>query len=417
MKHMFFAALAFMSLLLFSCKKDDKVDNGPTPDPVGIPTQVGVSIGEPISRKVFGPNGGHLGSYDGRLRIVIPAGALTQDQEVTIESITNFNPLAIGNAYRITPHNVQFQKPVTIQFVYDEEEIPNTIPDALSIAYQDENKIWKALGSATVDKLNKVVSVTTTHFSDWSLFESIYMLAQNNQLPVKKTTELEIYTTEDLLAPLSQGKEVAMGKKMSVATKYIKSWKLAGAGKLVPNGSYANYTAPATVPGNPNPVAVSVELELPQKGKFILVEHIEIIDDAGEIEVRVAGGTWVKKYASPAVKMNDNLIMIADSDGDTQGSYVLVMVEPGVGLHAFKDPNTPLGNHAHYLITNGNNYTCSYITNDQLVPSGGGINITSMGEQDGYITGTFTMNPAGYGEGLRNTILVEGKFKVKKGWQ
>jgi hypothetical protein len=88
----------------------------------------------------------------------------------------------------------------------------------------------------------------------------------------------------------------------------------------------------------------------------------------------------------------------------------------GPGTHAYKAPETATGTHAHYLRNGGNNYVCSCMSGDKLVASGGGVTITSMGEDDGFIKGTFTIKPAGYGVQLKNTIDSEGKFRVRKGW-
>jgi hypothetical protein len=408
----------FALLLLFgmySCQKEDKVSTPDNPNPAGEVTQVGTAPnGTPMAHKTIGPAGGTLSSVDGRMKLTVPAGAFTENQEVMIQAISNFNPLAINEAYRITPHNVEFAKPVIIEFSYTEEEIVNTIPEALGIAYQDSRGIWMAQGGTELDKTNKKIRVTTNHFSDWSLFESVFLSTSATVVPVNGTAQLEVYTTEDLLVPLVPGQQIAMGKKISMAAKYVKEWKLSGAGNLQSNGPKATYKAPAVVP-NVNPVAVSVKLDLKQRGTFILVKNIEVQNDDGEIEVRVAGGTWVKKTASPAVRMGTGYA-IADSDGDTQGSYVLIQWIGETGTHPFRNPLSTSGTYTHYLVTNGENYTCSYISGEELIASGGGVTITSMGDDDGFIKGTFDISPAGYGPQLKNTIRVEGKFRVRKGW-
>lgn len=418
MKRLTLSLFALLVLFgMYSCQKDDKVSTPDNPNPAGEVTQVGTPDGTPLAQKTIGATGGTLSSTDGRLKITVPAGAFTADQQVTIQSISNFNPLAINEAYRITPHNVEFAKPVTIEFSYTEEEIINTIPEALGIAYQDDRGIWMAQGGTELDKANKKIRVITNHFSDWSLFESVFLSTSATVVPVNGTAQLEVYTTEDLLVPLVPGQQIAMGKKISMAAKYVKEWKLAGAGNLQSNGPKATYKAPGTVP-NVNPVTVSVKLDLKQRGTFLLVKNIEVQNDDGEIEVRVAGGAWVKKTASLAVKMGEGYYAIADSDGDTQGSYVVVRWTGGTGTHPFKSPYVNIGTHAHYLVTNGENYTCSYVTGDgRMVASGGGVTITSMGDDDGFIKGTFDISPAGFGPQLMNTIRVEGKFRVKKGWQ
>jgi hypothetical protein len=69
-----------------------------------------------------------------------------------------------------------------------------TIPEALGIAYQDAKGIWQAQGGIVVDKVNETVKVTTTHFSDWSLFESFYLSSSRTVVP-----EMELLNWKCLL--------------------------------------------------------------------------------------------------------------------------------------------------------------------------------------------------------------------------
>lgn len=417
MTRIMMAALACVLIFIFSCKKESSPQETDPVKPVGVATEVGVPDGSPVSKKTIDANGGSLTSNDGRIKITIPAGALSTAQEISIQPISNKNPLGIQEAYRLEPHGVQFSKAVTIEFSYNDDQVKNSIPEALGIAYQDEKGIWQAQGGTVLDKASKKIKVTTNHFSDWSVFESFYLIASGTVVPVNGTIQLEVFTTEDLLVPLTAGEEVPMGKKVSMAASRVKEWKLAGAGNLQSSGANATYKAPPNVPGAPNPVAVSVKIDLKQRGTFLLVRHIEVAEDDGEIEVRVAGNGWVKKTASPVVRAPDGTYMIGDSDGDTQGSYVLIMWQGGLGTHTYKSPYVNIGTHVHYLVTGIDNYTCSYISGaDELVASGGGVTITSMGEDDGFIKGTFVISPAGHGPGLKSTIEVEGKFRVRKTW-
>jgi hypothetical protein len=410
----FLSVLCF-TCVLFSCKKDSGDSTiAETPDPVGVPTEVGVPDGTPAVKKTIGAQGGSIASSDGRITVNIPSGALTENQEISVQSISNFNPLGIGKAFRLEPHDIQFEKPVTITFSYEEEDIINTIPEALAIAYQDEEGIWQARGGVIVDKANKKVTATTTHFSDWSLFESFYFYCSATMLPVKNTAELEVITAEDLLVPLVETEEAPIGNKVSMAARYVKEWKLAGAGKLQSNGPKATYTAPNTVPRSPNPIAVSVSLDLNKRGKFLLVKHITIVDDAGFIEVSAGGGTKTQ-MASRAVKTPSGYYSIADADGDAEGSYVVIRWKGEEGTYGYKSPFAQEGNYAHYLITGGAHYTCMYIDgNGNLKASGGGITITDMND-NGYIVGTFVIDPAGVDD-LTSTAAISGKFRVKRGW-
>lgn len=407
----------FLIFFLMACKKNDSVSSGQhQPTPVGVPTPVGAPIDDEPTQKTIGAEGGTLTSRDGRITINIPSGALASSETVSIQPITNFNPLAIGNAYRLEPHDIEFKKPVTIEFNYRHDELKNTIPELLGVAYQDSSDIWQARGGAVLAKNSSSIKVTTNHFSDWSLFESFSLASAQTAVSVNGSVEMEVFTTADLFVPLAAEQEVPMGKKVSLSAKFIKEWKLAGAGNLQANGPNATYKAPSEVPVQ-NPVTVSVSIDIPKRGTCLLVKQIEIVDDNGEIEIKVADGPWIKKVASPAVQMEEGLYVIGDADGDTQGSYVMIMWEGEEGTHHFKRHDETKGTHVHYLVTNANDYVPYYaIGEDEVETSGGGVTIESMGEEDGFIKGTFSIKPAGYGLDLRNTINIEGKFRVKKGW-
>ncbi|MCK7556280.1 hypothetical protein MKQ70_15150 [Chitinophaga sedimenti] len=135
-----------------------------------------------------------------------------------------------------------------------------------------------------------------------------------------------------------------------------------------------------------------------------------------ELQIRVDGGPWITRKASYATRFRDGYYAIADDDGDQAGSYILIRWTGGVGTHPYKEIAAAEGTHAHYLVDEGNQYVPYYIDQTGAHVSGGGVTITSMGDKDGYITGTFLIEPAGYGTATMQQARIEGKFKVKKGW-
>ena len=205
-----------VGLILFSCKKNDVQPDTEVPTPVGVPTEIGTPDGSPAAQKSIDAAGGTISSNDGRIKIIVPAGALSTSQQVSIQSISNENPLAIKQAYRLLPHGVQFSKPVTIEFSYNDEDVKNTIPEALGIAYQDDKGIWQAQGGAVLNKSAKTITITTTHFSDWSLFESFYLTASGkgpvNPLPYVKHSP-KVLTQKTLTKKKVSGKKKPAQKK------------------------------------------------------------------------------------------------------------------------------------------------------------------------------------------------------------
>ncbi|WP_295122525.1 hypothetical protein [uncultured Chitinophaga sp.] len=402
-------------LAITACDKNKEENELPVTPGTGKVTPVGTPEETAKAEKTIGAAGGTLSSLDGQMTVTIPAGAFTADQNVTIQRITNNNPMGIHSGYRITPHNVTFAKEVTITFPYTDEDVTNTVPEALGIAFQDANGVWQRIVDPVLDKTNKTVSVKTDHFSDWSFFETFEITTTASTLSVNESAILEVWSDADLLAPI-QGNTQPIGERAKGTEDYIKGWKLTGAGKLkvAAGNKEATYTAPGTVPGSPNPVAITVNINLRKKGVYLLITHITIVD--GEISVRVNGGEWFTQPASPSVKFADGYYSIAEADGDASGRFVFGRWPGGTGTFPFKEPTAPTGTHVHYHITGVDNYTASYINNERLVASGGGITITSIGEPNGFFEGTFLLEPAGHGPLLQNTAKVEGKFKIRRTW-
>jgi hypothetical protein len=113
-------------LLLAACRKEGKV-NPPSPATPGVEQPMGESTGDGIET-VVGAQGGTLVAHDGRLTVVIPAGALSEDITIGIEPITRTLADAPENAtkgaYRLTPHGQTFLKPIKIIFRRSDANLP-----------------------------------------------------------------------------------------------------------------------------------------------------------------------------------------------------------------------------------------------------------------------------------------------------
>src|SRR5687767_14935758 len=116
MKKNFVLLLLFTATIVVSCKKDG---GGGGLDVTPAVTPVGANDGTPIS-KTIGSGGGGITSSDGEMELIIPAGALTADTEITIQPIANNAPNGRGKAYRCTPNGLQFAKDITIKLKYTE---------------------------------------------------------------------------------------------------------------------------------------------------------------------------------------------------------------------------------------------------------------------------------------------------------
>jgi hypothetical protein len=261
----------------------------------GDPTDVGEPTGNLLSQTI-GPEGGILVSEDGSVTLTVPEDAVSSDTEFSIQPITNNLHGGIGGAYRIEPGDVPFNQPVEITVHYTEDDLTGTTPEALGLAYQDEDGIWYKLQNTTINPVAKTLTVSTDHLSDWAK-RADYRLKPGSatvkvgeeiglQLIVCALVPTEDADPDDELAPLPVQKcsgdgEFGVAKATEWAVNGIPGGNstlgtLGGEGRI-----NAFYQAPQTAP-EPNTVAVSARVEHPAfstSERVLVVSHITIVGD------------------------------------------------------------------------------------------------------------------------------------------
>ncbi|HKO80640.1 MAG TPA: hypothetical protein VJU78_09600, partial [Chitinophagaceae bacterium] len=329
MKRKLFMAV-MLCLFMMSCRKDkisipnEPGDSGETITPVGTP------IGQAV-HKIIDANGGQLASADGTLKLIIPAGALTTATDITIQPISNELTGGIGNAYRLTPHGQIFSKPVTITFNYKVTDTTDSRPEFLDIAFQDAEGSWQMLTNTTVDKVQKKLSATTTHFSDWGYFKSIQINPGEATVDQGAFMELKVTTTfpridPDDAAPGTYTIKV-LKKPRKLRDDEIKGWNYAGEGKLDPEGSSAFYTAPDHEPGI-NPEAIVANINMHRKGQFMVFSNITVLGNSA------VDYLWVDEDFLKAGMNGNSLLYIYGNFGNDPGTNKRSVKINGVSVTA-----------------------------------------------------------------------------------
>ena len=404
---------ALCAMSIFACKKDKvKPPDEENQVVAALVRPKGTSTGAAVTRRV-GPEGGVLASSECGVILNIPAGALKEEITIGIEPITRTNIAAVGQSFRLTPHDVQFEKPVSVTYAYDLEADSVAMIETFGFAYQLASGVWKFVGASSYDIQWGTVTFKTTHFSDWSVMNRVSLSPLNTSLEPGDKQEIKalIYTEskyEDLLVPLtgSAGTEPGypVGTPVPLPAKYIKSWDLTGPGKIISsNGNKVTYQAPASVNGYTN-ATLSLNLNAPVTGTFILLSNIEINGD-GWAELSVSSG---KFPVTPAVKSGQRYILSnPEAEG---GGHFLLTWNGGVGSYSYDLSAT--GNKFHFLIGNGG-YVSAFVDplQQDLVPSGGSINITKMDNK--WVEGNFTVPNAGIGPTLIQTTSITGRFRAR----
>ena len=110
-------------------------------------------------------SGGALVSPDGRLTLVVPAGALAARAKVGIERITNLMPSGIGVGYRVTltddtaaQGEAALSQPLSLEFALPDSELSSNdlTLENLTVAYQGAGGAWQLSPDAQIIPLGGV---------------------------------------------------------------------------------------------------------------------------------------------------------------------------------------------------------------------------------------------------------------------
>jgi hypothetical protein len=97
----------------------------------------------------IGRDGGVVVSDDGRMTLEIPAGALEQSVEITIEAVSGPDGSA-SDLYVMEPMGLVFDRPVVVTFDFDAETVGEAEVEDLTLVAQREAD-WAYLGDQLVD--------------------------------------------------------------------------------------------------------------------------------------------------------------------------------------------------------------------------------------------------------------------------
>ncbi|MCA9651244.1 MAG: hypothetical protein H6712_02090 [Myxococcales bacterium] len=118
---------------------------------------------DPTGDDVVGPEGGVVVSRDGRLTLDIPAGALTDDVEITIEPADDLPEGALGPAYRVLPVGTVFEAPVAVMYDYGAMGMEVDVRDIELVAHGASE--WSRLADRSLWEDEEIVSATALYLS------------------------------------------------------------------------------------------------------------------------------------------------------------------------------------------------------------------------------------------------------------
>ena len=351
-----------------------------------VATAVGVPSGSVVSATI-GAAGGSVSTPDGKITLTIPAGALTANTLISIQPISNNAHGRLGAGYRLTPDGQTFAQPVVLKFSYTDQDLAGSDPEILGAAFQTAAGFWQWLGTPTIDRVARTMSISTTHFTDFSMVQGYRLQPLAKTLKVNESLALQVAfcypypETGSDLTPLGLSCDTAASQVEVAAPFVISEWSVNGVlggggatGTVSGNGPSATYKAPAAKP-TPNIVAVSARVNLNPKRKTLVVSNITITegdswtgtanykDDVGSASAEI---TWtlVSRENNIALYKGTGTGILAYDDGTcsyppTSGSFGSPD-SGGSGILSVDFNNTPPTYHGLALVGWPVTVTCVY---------------------------------------------------------
>ncbi|MCB9652932.1 MAG: hypothetical protein H6729_02225 [Deltaproteobacteria bacterium] len=241
-----------------------------------VVTEIGIPIDEALTQ-IIGPEGGALADPAGRLTVEIPAGALTTDTALSIQSITNTAPGGVGDAFALRPEGQTFLVPVTLHFASALGDTDGSSSEFMHIAFQRANGTWGVV-SSTVAETGEIISAKVSHFSDWSRILEASLNPRSAQVAVGD--QRAFYVELCLLESSDEtGDVVDLNSCRKASANFgaanISQWTVNGKsggdtqiGTLTPHLETATYEAPTKVP-SPKQVTIGVRVTNPANARTI----------------------------------------------------------------------------------------------------------------------------------------------------
>lgn len=121
---------------------------------------------------IVGPEGGVVTSYDGRVALYIPEGALDEEVAIYIDDIDEGPEGAVGPTYEITPRLTFLNAPADLvyDFGLDAEERQLPLTDMSNARIVTETATgWAALPDHEVDLEEGTATASVLYFSSYSI--------------------------------------------------------------------------------------------------------------------------------------------------------------------------------------------------------------------------------------------------------
>jgi lysophospholipase L1-like esterase/uncharacterized protein YjdB len=162
----------------------------------GIIASVDVQVKE---GSVCGPTGCSFTGGSGAVAVIVPAGALSQTVNLTVERSTNAPAnlrLLPNTAFNFGPSGTAFGAPgATVTIKYDPSTIASDSPENGLQLYEAQGSTWRVVPGSTVNLTAKTVTGAVAHFSTYAILmqakvETVAITGDFAAVPVSTTRQL-----------------------------------------------------------------------------------------------------------------------------------------------------------------------------------------------------------------------------------
>ena len=173
----------------------------------------------------------------------------------------------MGSAYRLNRKDRPSPMPAEIAFHYgDAGPCRHRVPEALAIAYQDDQHFWRCVELGEPGQARRRITVSTSHLSDWSLLSGFQLRPATASVSVEEDSRASPWCTAsrstgdelvDARGPLRARDGAGLCGRLGLGGEWSRRGQRHGGHRRCDRADFgATFTAPGAGP-TPDLVAVS----------------------------------------------------------------------------------------------------------------------------------------------------------------
>jgi hypothetical protein len=158
--------------------------------------------------------GASFSAQDSVVALNIPAGALTQTQNITVApatSVPSNDRLMPGTAFEFGPNGTTFASPITITIKYDLSKLTAGSPEGGLQLYEVAGTLWRVVPGSTVNTVTRTVTGSVSHFTVYG----VLMQPRVETVTINRDTTVQVKTTVQFTAALKDNEQLLLTRPIT----------------------------------------------------------------------------------------------------------------------------------------------------------------------------------------------------------